>query len=91
MQWLWIRQTTGSMGTYNDVMKQRQSTMQVFCKLSEDLWRAKDGKYKRSISLLGRNQEAWNKAMETIGGPKQMWDGMRERFMLQVGYKIVYQ
>ena len=27
------------------------------------------------------NQEAWNKAMETIGVPKQKWDGARERFM----------
>ena len=27
------------------------------------------------------NQDAWNKAMETIGIPKQRWDGMRERFI----------
>jgi hypothetical protein len=27
------------------------------------------------------NQKAWNKAMETIGVPKQKWDGTRERFM----------
>ena len=27
------------------------------------------------------NQEAWNKAMEVMGVPKQKWDGTRERFM----------
>ena len=27
------------------------------------------------------NQEAWNKSMETIGVPKQKWDGTREKFM----------
>ena len=27
------------------------------------------------------NQDAWNKAMETIGIPKQKWDGMQERFI----------
>ena len=27
------------------------------------------------------NQEAWNKAMEAMGVPKQKWDGTRERFM----------
>ena len=27
------------------------------------------------------NQEAWNKAMETIRVPKQKWDVTREKFM----------
>jgi hypothetical protein len=27
------------------------------------------------------NQETWNEAMETIGVPKQKWDGTRKRFM----------
>ena len=36
------------------------------------------------VNLIGgtksMNQEEWNKAIMTMGVPKQKWDGMRERF-----------
>ena len=77
MEWLWIRQTgsytpssskghqTGSMGMYNDVMKERQSSMQIVRGIV-----ASKGWKVQAVNLIAgtksMNQEAWNKAMEAI-------------------------
>ena len=50
--------------------------MHVFCKLSEEIVTSKGWKVQAVIAgTKSMNQGAWNKAMETIGVPKQKWDG----------------
>ena len=50
------------MGTYNDVITERQIGMQVFCKLSEELWQAKDA------DDMGARDDKRNMPMEGAGG-----------------------
>ena len=68
---------TGNMGMYNDVMKERQSSIKRI--VMSTRWKVQAFNFIAGTKSM--NQEAWNKAMETIGVPKQKCDGMRERFM----------